>query len=1207
MVEPRVRQYRQYLAARSATDRLGEHALRNKLFSKLETSSEAGREEIWGFYRRIASEGISWDTTKQVLDLVAKDPDSTRALMRIAQALDELAKRRGLLETEISDIQKLCAKLENPTAFHADKALTRHASEDKDTGLKSSVKGITTSVSQNQKPIGSVLPPEQPSATCSSETLEALLDRQAISLDQQAVQRAYFSALDDGALTEISTLTRLMQYCPLLGYISGIQFLAQIEEGLRSRHPNLLDKLQPDLIRAYSKLGSLDDAQRCYRTATREGCEDSLDWSLCLALFRGNCQKKGQELFDTHLVARGRATPEMFGMLLHEYAMMRNAPGAYSLLETMKHAGIEPTDQAIYSLAQTCAADPDIERGTSQLADVVAFNRSWGRSLDINFVTGLLKGYSASSQNEMFDAVASKLSLDSIDPGRHAVHSVIMSNAARRRNRELVHRMLRQISINYRQGAPQAVRSLCAVGDVNMARTICGTDTDRFPTNNITSNMRLELSLADVSSDPLRLVSYVKKMVADGFTPSFRHFIRLVDTLWLRGGVDLALNTFDHLSAAGVPISIGLLLKVMQLRLQSSNPYSALDTFDVVCDRLRDIDVGQIRLHKKSIHDIMEMLINQKGILPAFEAFELFQKFPVSQSRLPYSLFIEYFIRNNHKDRAHGLIRHVVQHDIRVEHQVAKSCSRYFLLESTVSDTVNFLRYLQRIRCLEYVEYDIIDSVLYRCAEAGHMVDFQWVVEAAANHVKLVPAWGRLVDRLAVRNKHALFVMARSIIMSGDHKKSSTIDLLKSCVKSPYRAVAAEMVLKVISENGLRLASRAACFAYSLILKTWVDVKNRSYQNQEARLLTLPYLSEILFRYVPLAISGGINMALLIRTFRAVSSLKHDSYKDCLAFLRTLPPHHNNTVLLGAIATGCAESNSIKGIDAVLKEANHLHIKPTSELLTSIMQAYRAFPAPSNKKARRNQEVLSENHHSLDSSTHSGEGLDKEAQSLERLVQETPGSSEQSLALSEDHAAGPVIEFRKSILARVLRVWDEFEYHGLVIRPAAYTIAAQVCIRCHEYQKAEWFFRDMAEKQQEHDIISMSNVLLLYLRWNKPQLAFSIFGAMGDQEKCKQFEDQYPGLSKIERNSVHYSLIIDYCLTSKREQNAMYLFRAMHELDIGASPWLYSKVLRYLADANMKQDFVKIMRQVSRLGVSVDREMLSVIKEYQAKISKKTV
>ncbi|KAJ2857525.1 hypothetical protein J3B02_000938 [Coemansia erecta] len=1125
--------------------------------------------------------------------------------------LDELAKRRSLLRSEIADVQRLCAKLETPSAIYSDKALAQRASNKKDSDAKAKSKGVTVQAKQEQRVFKATL--EKEHSDCSTERLDFLLDQPAITLDPQMVWRAYLSALKDGTPFEAPAFKRLIDYCSSLGYIGGKQFLMQLESDLSSKLPDYLNVLQSSFITTYAKLGSLDDAQRCYQMANRDGNEDKLDWSLCLAFFWGLCQKKGQALFDTRFVARNLATPMMFGLLLHEYAMMRNVPAVYSLFATMKRIGIEPNSRAMASLAQACALDTDIERGTRSLADVVAFSRSWGCSLDFNFVAGLLQGYNASYQNEMFDAVASKVDLDAIDLNHVRVYSVIMKNAARRGKRKLVRKIAQKIAIDERQGVLQAVQALGAVGDIDMARAVCGAHTRRFAKNNITANMLLELALADASTDPLELAVYARSMVDDGFTPSLRLFANLIDRLWLRSGVNLALSTFDYLLAAGAPVSIGILLKIVHLRLKSSAPYLALDTFEAACDQLRNINVGRLHLHDKTMHKIMELLMRQKGIFAAFEAFELFQSLSVNQSTLPYGLIIEYCLNHNYYDRAHSLIRQVVQHDIKVSHQVAKACCQYFLLHSTVSDTVNFLRYLQRTRTLGYIEYENADSVLWRCVEAGRMTDFQWIIDASTNYPSLEPAWGRLVDRFAPSNSHALLIMVRLIVLDKENTTKAALALLRSCTQSSYRAVAAEMVLRVMSEEGLKLSYRVVCKAFSYIMEAWVDIKNQSFQSK-APFLTLSYLSEALYRNMVPALNAGINKWLLVRILRVISSMRPDAYEDCLNLLRMYLKQKANASLFGAIASGCARWGSIKGIDAVLEEARNIHSKPTSNLLTSMISAYSLLPIPASAKARMNQAVPAESHKSLGISSHNLEEDnmmdEEESQTFVKLAQKTQDFPEQPYkdiighqqsAVNKQYEIDSAAEFHKVILSKILHIWGDFRYFNLSIPRAAYTLAIRACIRSHEYHRAESFVVDMAANKMEHDYFSILQVLDLYLHWDRQEYAFLIFNSMGHPDKCEQFGGIYLGLDKIQRRSEHFSLIIDYYLSNRQLQNAMSVMREMHGLDIGASPRIYTRIFRYFADADMRNDFVDTMRQVSRVSAKVNQEMLSVIKEFAAK------
>ncbi|KAJ1941097.1 hypothetical protein GGF37_003701, partial [Kickxella alabastrina] len=1067
--------------------------LRNELRADSQAGSAARREEAWGMYRRVSREQLSWETLERLLEVMAGDTDGARALGRIAHVLTEITARRELEAGEIATVERICARLEKPLGADNVPPLVPQAP----------AQPIGAQVQRAPDPLGSE-GAGRPSGPELAEALEGLLDQPSICTDPRAVWRAYRAAIASGTALDGAMAKRLVNYGANLGLINGRRLLAQIERDLAQGHAETLALVRPTLIRAYARLGSIKDAQRCYAAAEAKG--DDVDWSMCLALFWSVRQKEGQALFDTRLAAGGRATAPMFGALLSEYAQMNNAPAAYALFDTMRRLGLEPDAQALGALAQACALDADQSRSSARLAEVSAFMRSWGRAPDSDFLVGLLRGYGEAQQDEMFDAVAGRI--DTANPARQpaSLCAVIMENAARRGNRPLVAAMARRVSAKPGQGVSRAVRALCAVDNVPLAREIGGLGSTRFPENNETENIALELALADGSIEPRELARMAESMAERGFTPSFRLFGRLVDELWLRGGSDVALGAFDRLFALGVPASIQLLFKALRLRLHGPQPLSALPVYDHLRDHLRSTDLGHLNLPASTAHGLVSILIEHRGIAHALSAFDFLCTLPVPRRSLPYGMVITYCINNRLRDRSHAMISHAVQHNIPMHPAAANLCSHYLALNSTASDAANFLRYLQRTRGLGPVSDDVCDTVLFRCVEAGRMVDFEWVVGALAeSHTTRQSVWGRLTDRLAPHYMHALLLMVRTAVGATEVKMQVAQSILDSVAQSVYGCVVADMVLRVLREHSLSPTRKIYTRAFSHVL-----VSLTKCQRDPKDLLpnlSASYLANCLKRNIGPAIDAGMSLPMIVRSLAAISSSSLGAYEDCLGLVRDLPAGRLDIGLFGAIAKGCAQCGSVRGVESVLDEMRVHKVKPSSKILTMIMDCYMRIIPPARQSRRlavaagrldAGQSLAdgsAQQDHSVADPEHffSLNGEEERAAIEARKAQEA----------EEGHFIDYAIEHHKMCLGKLLLVWEEFDYHKIYTPRAAYSTLIQACIRAQDYAKAESFIDLMVSKGIPHDETTALHWISLHLRQNNIDSALRVFGAMGSLERCE--------------------------------------------------------------------------------------------------------
>ncbi|KAJ1720398.1 hypothetical protein LPJ53_004970 [Coemansia erecta] len=1176
----------------------------------MKTGSVAQREQIWAFYQRISSEDLSWVTIERVLEVVARDSDHTRAFGRIAQVLTNITGRYDLTESQAANVRRICDELEKPVrATHITRAPV-HQGPIRQSGSipnHGTLTNILPVVSEQTRI-------KNTHSSSSEDSFGSLIKRPVIELDPQQVWRAYEEDLERHPLSYYYNAVRLVRYAATMGHIGGKRLLIHIENDLARRNPVFLNALRSSLIQAYAHLDCPGDARRCYEAGNRTGHEVRLDWSMCLSLLWSTHHKEAQAMFDKQFVAPGRAIPVMFGKIMARYASLANAQAAYALFDTMKRVDAKPNALCLEKLAQSCALDLDTVRGSRRLAEVVSFMRSWGRSPDTRFLIGLMHGYNKSQQDDMFDMVASKVDVHRAKPTQLLKFWLVtMNNAVRRGQFALAQGMAKRISAEAFRGIPRVVHAMCAIGETCLAKKLAGIDSRRFPDNNITANIRLELKLADTTARSSQLELFVKKMVADGFTPSSGLFGELVKTLHLRGGSELALGAFARLTAIGIPSSVETLLHIMHLRLESSNPSSALSIFDDIRERLGSADLSFLQLHAATGDNLVRTLIEYRGIAGALDAFDFLSSQPVLRSKLPYSTLIEYCLNHRLWDHAHSMVRQIVQRDIALRPEVANQICHYLTLRSTSSDAVNFLRYIQRMGSLGTMSNETLVSAIYCCIETGRMVDLEWVVSALADCGTHVFLWRGLVDCLAPHNTSALLRVVRIVFQTSESKQKTALDFLKSTSGAKYQAVAASMVVQVLREHDQDLTLSVMSRAVSHILETFDTLYKipRHTQSDSDPILTLPYLVNSLSRFIVPAINGGLNSSMLTRALMLLSYGSGGKHEECLKLLRLIPPEQLDVAFFGAIAQGCARHGLSRGVDAVLGEMRKYHIKPSHKLITTILLGYgRASPPKRHLDRLPEEETSTLALTSLqDTSTSPITHIDKASPGPTELPDDRTDipdnqSSTEAVAVRriDGHYTDPAAEFYRAILDRMLHIWGEFEYHNQFRPRAAYSIVVQTCISAGDYARAESMLDDMVSRGVPHDEITALQLISLALRQNDIDEALRIFAAIGRRGSSNRHSRRYFGLKNVERNAEHFSLIVEYYLQNSHIDNAMSLLGEMHGLGLAGPPWLYTLVLKYLARSNMKGPFVQTMRQIAQLRVKVDHEMLDTIKEYTSQL-----
>ncbi|KAJ1847704.1 hypothetical protein LPJ73_004182 [Coemansia sp. RSA 2703] len=640
----------------------------------------------------------------------------------------------------------------------------------------------------------------------------------------------------------------------------------------------------------------------------------------------------------------------------------------------------------------------------------------------------------------------------------------------------------------------------------------------------------------------------------------------------------------------------------MHLRLESSNPSSALSTFDDIRERLGSADLSFLQLHAATGDKLVKTLIEYRGIAGALDAFSFLSSLPILRSKLPYSALIGYCLNHRLWDQAHSMVRHIVQRDIALRPEVANQICHYLTLRSTSSDAVNFLRYIQRMGSLGTMSNETLVSVIYSCIETGRIVDLEWVISALADCGTHLFLWRGLVDCLAPLNTSALLRVIRIVFETSEFKQKTALDFLKSTSGAKYQAVAASMVVRVLREHDQELTFPVLSRAVSHILETY-DALYKTPTHTESdsdSILSLPYLVNSLSRFIVPAINSGLNPSMITRALMLLSYGSGGRHEDCLRLLRLIPPAKVDIAFFGAIAQGCARHGLYRGVDAVLEEMRKYHIKPSHKLITTILLGYGRASPPKRNPDQLSEETLASGQNSLqDASTSPTAHMENPSLDSEELPDVSPSTESVAIQRKDGQFTDRASEFHRMILDKMMHIWSEFEYHDQVRPRAAYSIVVQVCISAGEYARAESMFDDMVSRRVPHDEITALQLISLALRQNNIDEALRIFQAIGRKDSG----NRHFGLKSVRRNAEHFSLIIEYYLQKSHIDSAMLLLSKMHDLGLAGPPWLYTLVLRHLAKANMKDTFVQTMHQIAQLRVKVDQEMLHTIREYTSQLN----
>ncbi|KAJ2486143.1 hypothetical protein EV174_001296 [Coemansia sp. RSA 2320] len=933
------------------------------------------------------------------------------------------------------------------------------------------------------------------------------------------------------------------------------------------------------LITAYAKLGLLDDSRRLYQEALRSGvyeCMDHIEWSMCLALFRSSRHREARAIFDK-LAHANRATPGMYDLLAREYVLLQNKERAFALLDDMRRLDMRPTRSCFNVLATACSLDRDGDRGSARLSELIVCMASWGWAPDKEFFLNLLKGYHWSNQHSMFDGLIRRLRAHGLgsDP---MLCKIALVNAVARQDLDLVASM-----------APLAARAPGNIAKVVQVLAQLGLASDlpacanlaQYPDNNIMARIRLDIAQNSpvLIACPQSLVDALECMVEGGFTPSFRQFHHAIHRIYLQGGPMLAIQTYKRLAAAGAPASINLQFLVLQMHVELGDSEAALTVFDELRNQLKDTEFTTLRFHPKPLKALVRLLMEKHGVTAAQQAFDFLTTLPISRRHLPYSLMIEYYLGHRMVDDSRSLISHAVQHDIPLQPRIIDSYCRHLELHSSTTDLANFLRYVQRTRFLSLVADDVLETFFALCALEHKISDLEWITEQLVLMRGRANAWTAIIDRLAVVDIHILSFIVHFAIEKSWRRQDMAVLLLECSMRSPCRAKLAEVVLAGLEAQNMQPGRRVYQMAIAAFAHSWMKHYSR-LGNPADPFASREFLINALRQYVPWAVEVGISPSLITNSLLALSSASRFAYKECLDLLLDMRPELLDGRFYCAIATSCARRGMAVEIDKVLEAMQRQGVLPTSNVLVSLMHCYANVRPPPVRP---------------DYSLSGSEPLSN------ALV---PASSHDD----QPHCQPPSLghsRFYAWNLERVLSVWERFKHHGLPVSAAAYAVLARAHIKAGQYEAIELVFADMLRQGICHSEDTALMWIQGRLMQNDVRGALLVFAAIGSSSRCAELartDSCYESLDLVRRSSRHFGAVIEHYVRTSELAHAVAIMSAMHQEGLEAGAGLYAMLLGRLVQADSRELFVNVLRQLSKAGVKMDEQLMPIIRDYVAHI-----
>ncbi|KAJ2851245.1 hypothetical protein IWW36_001266 [Coemansia brasiliensis] len=1180
-----------------------EEQLVNEIQLLTRSGSFAQREVCWGLYKRgvelgIGSHLLDSSTIISLISSVASDKDMNRSLKRIVEILNDITSMRELTDNEIDHIRLIWEHFEatkdtsvvwKPQHNEACLAIA---------GSPNNKKELAKAVNAPDIPINSasmdVNTTRDPSKRAQAVTrLRYLFNCAPIFVDPVKLWETYRWARSTGAETDYDALTRedmaqLIKCCADLGKITGQRFLMRIEIDLStSTYP--APDLYGWLMVSYAKLGLFEHSQRIYdKASTSSKYKDEayyaklIDWGFCRALFSASRQIEGRQIFD-NLVAARQATPRMYYFLIKEYVLMRNVEQAFALFDEIYRKSMLVNQKTFNMLAVACGLDKNSKRANERLAAIIACMRSWHISPDTMFFISLLKGYSRSGQQHMFDGLATRLRLHQTSSNIE-FDKVVMVNAAQCNNKELALAMGELVAQDP-NSIPKVVSTLCDLGQASFAKKLALLS--KYPSNNITANLQLEMCISDPSivAEVGKLQDQVADMLKHGFTPSFRLTKDLIGKIWFHEGRDAAIRTYKMLTASGAPISVSLLLLMLQIYAQASLPHDLISVFAELRGRLSRSDFGIFQVPEPVIRKLIDTLIEYQGIEAAQSAFDFLSSLSILPARLPFTSMIRYYINFCIYDKLQALLGRIVQHNIPISAQGINLCCNYIAENMTVGDLANFLRYLERANRLNRVSDDVLASFFAMGIHEYKMADIRWAVGALIRLNRNDITWKTIIDRLAViNNKDSLSRFVKVAMKKGPMLEVAR-KLVSSARASAWGAIVGDAVITILRQSKFSVDIRIYQAVFSKVLSTWDSMQSLKMTDARSK-ITVMSLAEILERNIGAAIAAGIYPPLAASSLLIISSSSSYAYLRCLNIIRGINTQTHCVSFYGAIARGCARFGSVEGADRIMQEMQEQSIRPNVRILNTVMSCY----ANSSPQSMSYLEQVVTRPDQLD--------LVTKREIVDDISTPDAVSLDPSKALAFGNAR---VKIQESSLAKVMSVWHRFKQLDLTPNHETYAIMLQALTNARKYKICDDLLKKMAYENRSHNADTAYAWIRLCLIRGDIKTALEIFNSIGDRAFCKQLtasDSRYRGLELVTLVPKHFAIFIHRYLANAEYEAAMRMFVKMHQENLKGQPWLYSLLLNTLANADRRDLFIQVMKQMVASNVAITDEVMQVVRRY---------
>ncbi|KAJ2776095.1 hypothetical protein GGI18_004417 [Coemansia linderi] len=115
--------------------------------------------------------------------------------------------------------------------------------------------------------------------------------------------------------------------------------------------------------------------------------------------------------------------------------------------------------------------------------------------------------------------------------------------------------------------------------------------------------------------------------------------------------------------------------------------------------------------------------------------------------------------------------------------------------------------------------------------------------------------------------------------------------------------------------------------------------------------------------------------------------------------------------------------------------------------------------------------------------------------------------------------------------------------------------------------------------------------------------ALEILGAIGNATRCAALSASnwcFNSLDMVPLTSRHFSVIAWYYLNQGDLVKALAIISAMHRRELVADTQLYAEVLWRLTRSDNHELLVDLLRQIAKVGASIDAHIMDIIKEYSA-------